>query len=256
MSTQSQHYGFNFEKAFWITVNVKPTGSTTMPNQSQSHGFKFENDVRMIVFKNDYQCNNTNKHDIPCDKNKLDPNENVSIKSTGSGTICCSSLLQFYDYDFTKKNTIICIQYKQDKNYKFIKHIWEINYNEECHALLFGNLPREVIQTYVDNVKSIPTKTKGAEAKKIFNYLEENNKIKQAYNHRIQINPKVDGSQSRVQCSIPIFDKTLEKFIKYKSTSDAPNLLRGKIISLSMESGKRVRHKKDTKKSKETADRM
>jgi hypothetical protein len=228
--------------------DIIPT-KRTMSTQSQHHGFKFENVIRKNVFKLDNQCNDTNIHDIPFDKNTLDHNENVSIKTTGSTTICCSDILRFYDYDFTKKITIICIQYKQDKNCKIIKHIYEINYNKECHAHLFGNLPKEVIKTYVDNVKSIPTKTKGAEAKKIFSYLEEKKKIKQAYNHHIQINPKVDSSQSRVQCSITNFEKTLEKFITYKSASDAPNLIRGNIIPLSMESSKRVRHNKKTKKT-------
>ena len=55
----------------------------TMSTQSQRHGFKVENIIRKNVFKIDNQCNDTNIHNIPFDKNTLDPNENVSIKTFG-----------------------------------------------------------------------------------------------------------------------------------------------------------------------------
>lgn len=213
-------------------------------SQSQKHGFTFENDVRYSVFGLQTEQNNTDIHDVPKDRNKYNNNENCSIKTTGSSTIYCGDILRFYNYDFTEQNTILVIEYVQINTYKIVKRIYEINYNTECHKRLFGDLPKEIIEDYVKNVKSIPTKTKGKEAKDIFDYLVEKKKIKKHYPHIIQINPKVDSSQSRVQCSIPKFSQTLKEFITYKSSPDTPNILRGQEIIAIIESNKRTRNKK------------
>ena len=57
---------------------------------------------------------------------------------------------------YNEKNTIICIKYKQIGEHKKIQIIYEINYNQESHNMLFGNLPKDVIKSYVNGVKSIP----------------------------------------------------------------------------------------------------
>lgn len=108
--------------------------------QRQNHGFKFEGMIREKVFGLQANNNDTNIHDIPCNENKFNKNENISIKTTGSNTICCGDILRFYNYDFTKVNTIIVIAYKQVENYKIIQNIYEIDYNKDCHNLLFGNI--------------------------------------------------------------------------------------------------------------------
>jgi len=97
--------------------------------QSQKHGFIWENEIRKKIFKMNSEINNTDKYDIPCCKNILNSNENVSIKTTGSENIYCSDILRFYDYEFKKKikNTIIVIKYKQQDNKKIIEKIYEIN---------------------------------------------------------------------------------------------------------------------------------
>ena len=209
--------------------------------QSQAHGFSWENEVREKVFGLPKQSNNTNTHDIPSQHNSLNSNETGNIKTTGSDLICCGDVLNFFDYDFTKKNTIIVIEYKQEKDIKRLVAIYEIDYNEECHKLLFGNLPRAVIKTYVENVKKIPVKTKGVEARKIFDYKAENNELEKKYSYKIKINPKVDSSQSRVQCSITNFEQILAPYITYKSSSESPNMLRGKYIQQTLDSPPRLR---------------
>ena len=211
-------------------------------NQSQKHGFTFENSVREKVFNLQKKLNDTNIHDIPKNINNFNSNENCSIKTTGSQTICCGDILRFYNYDFKEKNTIIVILYTQTETHKTVKNIYEINYNKKCHELLFGNLPKEEIEKYVIGVKSIPKNIKGQEAKKIYDYLNEKKKLKKLYNNIIQINPKVDSSQSRTQCSIPNFEKNLKSFITYKSLSSTPNIIRNKEIILSIESCRRKRH--------------
>lgn len=214
-----------------------------MTTQSQNHGFKYENEIREKVFDLPKQINDRNIHDIPKETNKYNNNENVSIKTTCSWTICCGDILRFFSYDFTHKNTLIVIKYEQTDTHKTISHIYEINYNKKCHELLFGNLSKEEIEKYVKGVKSIPTNIKGKEAKKIYNYLVEKKKLKKKYNNIIQINPKVDSKQSRVQCSIPKFEKNLKEFI-YEPECSTPNIIRGKEILLSIESSRRKRHTK------------
>ena len=87
-------------------------------SQSQSAGFKFENEVKEKVFGLNPETNNTDIHDIDHTRNIFDPNENISIKSTKSNTICCSDIMRFFSYDFEKKNTIIVIKYKQEGIHK------------------------------------------------------------------------------------------------------------------------------------------
>lgn len=149
--------------------------------------------------------------------------------------------MRFYNYDFRQVNTIIVISYKQIEDYKIIQNIYEIDYNKDCHNILFGNISKEDIEKYVKGVKSIPLNVKGSEAKNIYDYLNEKKKL--SNNNLLQINPKVDSKQSRVQCSIPKFKTTLEKFIRYMSSSEYPNIIRNKIIELSIQSSVRKRNK-------------
>ena len=80
---------------------------TQSQTQSQSHGFIIENDIREKCFGLEYENNNTDRHDIPKEKNKHDENENCSIKTTGSNMIDCGDLLSFHGYDFDEKNNQI-----------------------------------------------------------------------------------------------------------------------------------------------------
>ena len=216
-----------------------------MAKQSQKHGFTLENYVRTNVFNLPEKKNDTNIHDIPKEKNRFNPNENCSIKTTGSDTICCGDILRLHGYNFEEEqNRIIVIRYNQTETHKVVTCIYEIDYNLECHKLLFGDLTREVLEKYVNDVKSIPRNVKGKEAKNLFNYLDEKKRLEKEYNSIIQINPKVDSSQSRVQCSIPKFETTLKDFIIYKSPPETPNIIRGNEIPESIESGRRIRKNK------------
>ena len=238
------------EKIPWSKIKIKknPTQNKSIfeaAHQSQKHGFIFENEIRTKVFDLPTQGNDRNVHDIPKQKNKFSSNENISIKTTGSLIICCGDILRFFNYNFKEINTIIVVKYLQNDTQKVIKNIYEINYNEDCHRVLFGNLTKEIIESYVNGVKSIPLNVKGKEAKKIFNYLVEKKKLEKQFPHNIQINPKVNGTQSRVQCSIKDFEKVLKNFITYKSSDECPNIIREKEIVLAINSSKRKRNKKE-----------
>ena len=99
-----------------------------MTGQSQKHGFIWENNIRETVFLLSSETNDTNIHDIPCDQNPFDSNENISIKTTGSNTIYCGDILRFFNYNFnTHKNTILVIKYRQISGNKTIQNIYEID---------------------------------------------------------------------------------------------------------------------------------
>ena len=85
--------------------------------QSQGYGLKKENDISTIVFNLSENNNNTKKYDIDSKENKLKQNENISIKTTKGDYIDCGDIIRFYNYDFTKKNTIIIIKYEQINDY-------------------------------------------------------------------------------------------------------------------------------------------
>ena len=207
--------------------------------QSQKHGFIWENEIKKAVFGIEPEQNNTDKYDVPCEKNKLDSNENISIKTVASNTIWCSDILKFYDYNFEngKKNTMIVITWKQDGDSKIIVSNCEINYNQEMHKECFGDVTRTEIKDYVAYIKSIPHGKTSDQIKNI--YKEKKNILQKKNSMKITINPKVDTKkQRRVQCSIPNFEKLLKKFITYQS-QDKPNSIRGQEISLKIKSSRR-----------------
>jgi len=85
-------------------------------NQSQSHGFQWQYDITIKVFKLSIVKNDTEKYDIPCKNNMFDKEENISIKVSKTNTIDCGDILRFYDIE--NKTTIILLQYEQIGNTK------------------------------------------------------------------------------------------------------------------------------------------
>jgi hypothetical protein len=209
--------------------------------QSQKHGFTIENEIRKKVFDLEEKSNDTNTHDISKYNNKFDSNENISIKATKSNNIDCGDIMRFFNYNFIEKNTIIVVKYEQCDDTKKIKIIYEIDYCKDLHKKLFGNVTYQILEEYVNNVKKIPRKTSGDDAKIIYDYLNMKNKIKKDYNMMINISPKVDSKQSRVQCSLPKFEELCKDFIKYTSTEC---IIRSNKIFDSIISGERNRNPK------------
>jgi len=208
--------------------------------QSQSHGFFWENEIREKVFKLTQIKNDVNKYDIKAENNIFDDNENVSIKVSRTYNICCGDICNFYNYDFNCKNTIIYIKYDQIKDIKKIREIYEINYNQEMHKLLFGNIKYKKITNYVDNVKELSNGIISKEIRK--NLIITKKYLQTKFNMSININPKIDSNkQRRVQCSIPNIKLFLEKYPEFLiSKNNLPIIRENKIID-SIISKKRIR---------------
>lgn len=211
--------------------------------QSQSHGLFWDNEIRVKVFGLNKCVNDTKKYDIDHFENKFDPNENISIKTSSNNNIDCSDILRFFNGDFSKKYTIILIRYTQNDQFKCIKEIIEFVYTKELRDFLFGTITEEILQKYIDMIKTIPHGQVSDETKK--HYKMKKNELQQQHNMFINISPKVDSkSQRRVQCSIPKVDKVFELFptILISKTSDP--IVRNITITSKIESTSRVRNKK------------
>lgn len=209
---------------------------------SQLSGFTFENFIREKVFEIPFDPNNTDKYDIPDIKNRFNPNENISIKSSGNGNIDCGDILRFYNYDFKKKNTIIVVSYEQVEDYKIIKNIYEINYDLKMRDYLFGTISEKELYEYVNLIRKIPKGVSGKEIRKSFDYLSAKIELQRRHKMKIIISPKIDSrGQRRVQFSIPKFVNTIKNFIVYKSSPFKINLVRDIEIPLKIKSKKRIR---------------
>lgn len=212
--------------------------------QSQAHGLFWDNEIREKVFGLKQCKNDTKKYDIDCYENKFDENENISIKVSGSNNIDCGDILRFYDGDFNKKYTIILLRYKQTSdNVKKLHEIIEINYSQQLRDILFGSIPRDVLENYVSIIKSIPAGTVSDEIKQ--QYKKAKNTLQKMYNMKINISPKVDShKQRRVQCSIPKINELFELYPDVIITRNKDSIVRGVQITSEVNSVPRQRYSK------------
>jgi hypothetical protein len=210
--------------------------------QSQAHGLFWDSEIRQNVFDLPSCINDTEKFDVPHNKNKFNQHENISIKTSGNTNIDCGDILRFYDRD-DFDTTMILLNYKQNNDYKEIGEITEINYSEEMRNILFGNIPREELEEYVNFIKSIPS---GKAPKEIRDeYIKRKKDIQKKYDMKINISPKVDSKkQRRVQCSIPKTEQLLKKYPQFIISKTTEPIVRGIQITPAIKSPKRVRHSK------------
>jgi len=211
--------------------------------QSQRHGFIFENRIRE-VFRAPAEQNNTAVHDIPKDKNALNPNENVSIKMTGGNDVSCGDIIRFYDYNFSEENTIIIGQYKQSLN-KNITRILELSYDKKMHDILFGNVTRETLLEYVELIKAIPHGN--VTAKQRQHILQKKKDIENENGMFIQISPKIDNkNQRRVQCRIRNIDELIKTIPSSLKSVSIDGNIRGVKIDSEIKLAVRTRHTRHT----------
>ena len=209
--------------------------------QSQSHGLFWDSEIRVKCFGLPNCINDTTKYDILCSNNKYDSDENISIKTSGSNNIDCGDIIRFYEGDFNKKYTIILLRYKQNGTKKILNEIIEINYNIKLRNILFGSIPKKILEGYVEYIKNIPNGNVSEEIKK--KYKDCKNKMQKEFNMKINISPKVDShNQRRVQCSIPKLNQLLEIYPEFIISRTSDPIVRGISITNEIESGPRIRN--------------
>ncbi len=208
--------------------------------QSQSHGLYWDNEIRTKVFGINACVNDSKKYDIDSKKNKFDNTENISIKTYGNNTIDCGDILRFYDNDCT----IIAIKYDQIGDFKVISKITEFRFTNELRDILFGTITKEILQEYVEYIKTIKYGYVPSEIKR--EYKLKKNELQQKYNMKINISPKLDSTtQRRCQCAIPSIKKLFETYPQFIITENNQPFIRGTQITGNLKSPKRIRTKKD-----------
>jgi len=203
--------------------------------ESQSHGKKYENEIKKSVYGVNKKYSHTNMHDIESSDNNI-TGKNVSVKSTGvDKKISCSDIVRFLSLN----NTEIAVAYYDqlddckivNKTYlldydKFIKKLI-VDIPKECH-MSFEEWVRQVTE-YSESVKNIPS---GEVEDKWY-------KKKPPSVSYFNISPKVDSKkQRRVQCEMNFTDFIIQE--------NDGSVLHGKQYNGTVMCGRRIRHPKNT----------
>jgi hypothetical protein len=216
----------------WTGDNrVCPTD--TMP-ENQQHGFLWESEIKTKVFGLTGPDPYTAVHDVDRSRNTLNPNENVSIKTTGSDTLCMGDALRVFAYEDGVDHTCIAVRYAQAAEQKTLTQVYEIDLMQR--EMLWGSVTKGDIERLDTLVRSMPAGSRVAE---IDRAITQTKKELNAKSGAIRFNPKIDSkNQRRLQCSIPKFP-TYPALIKSASTEP---LVRGIAIGASILTGRRVRN--------------
>lgn len=204
--------------------------------ESQLHGFAWENEIKRCVFNVDSPVGYTETHDVPKELNRFNSNENISIKTTGSSTLCMGDPLRIFDYPGDSVHTGIVVHYEQVEGEKRLVRTHEITLDNR--VLLWGSVTREEIAALDGLVRSMP---RGARVPDIDEAI---NRLKTELNGKsgvMRFNPKIDSkTQRRLQCSIPNYESTVGLI---RITNEAP-VVRDIVITSTIESSRRIRNRR------------
>ena len=204
---------------------------------SQNHGFMLEEEIKEKVYgiTKDKKIAYTEVHDIPAELNAGVP---VSIKTTGSNTICFGDALRMFKNSNLLNYECILVKYKQMEEEKQIEQIIHLDLAQSKKAL-FGEIEYDEIQELDSLVKSIPAGKCNTELYNKFHTLKKQLNKKSGY---IRFNPKVDSkNQRRLQCSMPKFPEFVEKEKERMLEQSFKGVLRGIQLSMSVLSKRRIR---------------
>lgn len=210
--------------------------------ECQRHGFQWEIDIKRNVFgisEEEDKLSYTAKWDIPKELNRIDDGVNISIKTTGSDTVCMGDAIRIYEQNPGDINTCIVIFYKQRGEQKVLTRIVEWVLNDL--KALFGNVTLQEVRELQQAVVSFPKNKRLSDVPEYKQKLTDMANILNAKSGAIKFNRKIDsGSQRRLQCSISGFDAFITKN-SHLVAYDTPNpILRDVEITRSILSGPRV----------------
>jgi hypothetical protein len=204
--------------------------------ENQQHGFLWESEIKTKVFGLAGPDPYTAVHDVDRSRNTLNPNESVSIKTTGSDTLCMGDALRVFAYEEGVEHTCIAIRYDQGAEHKTLTHVYEIDLMQR--ELLWGRIVKEDIEALNGLVRSMPHGRRDAE---IDRAITAKKKELNAKSGAIQFNPKINSTtQRRLQCTIPKFP-TYPALLKSVTTEP---VVRGIQIAAFVLSGRRVRNRR------------
>ena len=208
-----------------------------MTMASQNHCFILEEEIKEKVYgiTKDKKIAYTEVHDIPAELNKGVP---VSIKTTGSKTICFGDALRMFTNSNLLNYECILVKYKQMEEEKQIEEIIHLNL-ADSKKILFGEIEYDEIKELDSLVKSIPAGKCNTELYNKFHTLKKQLNKKSGY---IRFNPKVDSkNQRRLQCSMPKFPEFVENEKERMLEKSLKGMLKGIQLSMSVLSKRRIR---------------
>lgn len=183
--------------------------------ESQSHGFEFEDIIIESITgfnKNEYQKLLHNKYTSSMDivkgiKSEYDYSIKVSKNNTGIGG---GDILRFFNHSQEGFKLIVGEWEQKTQNTKIYHTIYEFDIQKKDFKLLWGNISREELQSFVSYVKSIPPGKK-AQRENSKLWKEKRKSIYEKCGKGIvDIAAKIDSkSQRRVQCSLSLKDLLL-----------------------------------------------
>ena len=236
-------------KPVYVPVPMPMPGQSTVTpeftnkfRQSQSHGLFWDSEIRVKVFGLPECINDTRKYDIECQENQFQPNENVSIKTSGSDTIDCGDILRFFGNQFADGlyTNIVTLRYKQVGDTKQIQEIVEFKYDEMVRDFLFGTVSITDLEQYCGFIKAIPNGAVSQDCKTAYKNMKK--QLQLDHKMFIRISPKVDSkSQRRVQCSIPKMDRLFEQFPQNIISRTKEPVVKGVAIQGTINSNTRIR---------------
>lgn len=219
--------------------------------ESQAHGKSWEDDIKSYIFwLTKEECDSiphTARHDIPGELNRLDKGTNISIKTTGSDTVCMADVSRVCENVGNGEQIhAIILMYKQNNSKKTKKLYRIIEFNlTNSRELLFGTATIEEINELVTYVKSIP---KDVTAAHRATYKRMAKDISAKNGGYISYAPKVDSKgqrrQRRVQCCIPKFSKFVKEHPERVIAESQSGEFRGGTITEEIVSPPRQRNKK------------
>ena len=206
---------------------VLPKNVKGMENEVQKHGFTWEKDILSKVYdvKHD-QIKYTSIMDLPTSLNTIN-NVDVSIKTTGSKSVCMADCLHTFDNVNGKPFHMIVVEYKQEENMKKLINITEVDLSKSVE-LLFGSLKKEQLEALDKLVKSVPQKRSPTieEYENMYKLRDSLQPLCKA----IHLDIKCNSQQSRLQCSINNFHKFLLENSSRVVEKYSDGLFRGKKI--------------------------
>jgi hypothetical protein len=187
----------------------------------QNHGVLFEDSVIRAITglsKDEYQTLLENAYTASMDVVKgIESDVNYSVKVSKDGkSIGCGDVLRFIRHTRDDEFTMVVGAWQQiTPTVKRYDTIYEFNIRPTDYATLWASITEDVVQPFVEYVKSIPP---GKEAQMSNRKLwkERRQAIYDTYGQGLcAIDAKIDSkNQRRVQCSIKI-DKLIDSGIDY-----------------------------------------
>jgi len=235
----------------------------------QAHGKLWEKELAISVYKLTEAelkgINYTATHDIPGELNKLNPGVNISVKTSCSENIVgMGDVLRVFDTVSSGHPihaNVLFYQQDCDKKTKTVVNIIEVDLTSSTNEL-FGTITRADLSSLNALIHAVPKELRGRviiDGKKVSApsaqrtaYLEKQVELL-GKTGAIYLNPKLDETNCRLQCSFNKFKKFLTDYPGRIIGNSTTGEFRGGRITKVIHSGPRVFTKKRSLENSEWA---